>query len=72
MERVRNAAGPMLQSLSLFDIYQGKGIDSEKKSLALGLTLQDFSRTLTDAETDLLIQKVLQELREGFGATLRE
>lgn len=72
VERVRAAAGPMLQSLSLFDIYQGKGIDSGKKSLALGLTLQDFSRTLTDAETDLLIQKVLQELREGFGATLRE
>lgn len=69
---IRAAAGPGLQSLSLFDIYQGKGIDSGKKSLALGLTFQDFSRTLTDAETDLLIQKVLQELREGFGATLRE
>lgn len=66
------AAGASLQSLSLFDIYQGKGIDSGKKSLALGLTFQDFSRTLTDAETDSLIQKVLQELRIGFGATLRE
>jgi phenylalanyl-tRNA synthetase beta chain len=69
---IRAAAGSALQSLTLFDIYQGKGIDSGKKSLAVGLTFQDFSRTLTDAETDLLIQKVLQELRVGFGATLRD
>lgn len=68
----RAAAGTQLQGLSLFDIYQGKGVDSGKKSLALGLTLQDFSRTLTEAEIGLLIQSVLQALKDGLGVTLRE
>jgi phenylalanyl-tRNA synthetase beta chain len=69
---VRAAAGAKLQGLRLYDIYQGKGVDSGKKSLALGLTLQDFSRTLTDAEIGLLIQGVLQALKDGLGVTLRE
>lgn len=72
LARVGKAAGPYLQGLSLFDIYRGKGVDSGKKSLALGLTFQDFSRTLTDAEIEHSIQGVLRELREGLGATLRE
>lgn len=69
---VREAAGAPLQGLSLFDIYQGKGVDSGKKSLALGLTFQDFSRTLTDAEIEQLVQGVLRALGERLGATLRE
>lgn len=68
----REAGGKQLQGLSLFDIYQGKGVDSGKKSLALGLTLQDFSRTLTEAEIGLLMQSVLQALKDRLGVTLRE
>ncbi|MBK8163217.1 MAG: phenylalanine--tRNA ligase subunit beta [Gammaproteobacteria bacterium] len=69
---VREAAGTLLQGLHLFDIYRGKGVDSGKKSVALGLTLQDFSRTLTDVEVDALIEGVLKQLHLKFQATLRE
>lgn len=69
---VRDVAGRLLRDLELFDVYRGKGIDSGKKSLGLGLTLQDFSRTLRDDEIDALITTILQELNKKFGATLRE
>jgi phenylalanyl-tRNA synthetase beta chain len=69
---IRTAAGDLLQGLHLFDIYRGKGVDSGKKSIALGLTLQDFSRTLTDVEVDALIEGVLKQLHSKLQATLRE
>lgn len=68
----REAAGGLLQGLHLFDIYRGKGVDSGKKSVALGLTLQDFSRTLTDVEVDALMEGVLKQLQIKLQATLRE
>jgi phenylalanyl-tRNA synthetase beta chain len=68
----REAAGDLLQGLHLFDIYRGKGVDSGKKSIALGLTLQDFSRTLTDVEVDSLIEHILRQLHIKLQAILRE
>src|SRR5699024_10637924 len=47
---VREAAGPVLRELVLFDRYQGRGVESGFKSLAMGLILQEESRTLTDRE----------------------
>jgi phenylalanyl-tRNA synthetase beta chain len=69
---VRAAAGGWLQELQLFDIFTGKGIDSDQKSVALGLTLQHPSRTLNDSEVDTLIDRVLSELGSRLGAELRE
>lgn len=69
---ITQAAGGLLRDLQLFDLYKGKGIDSGKKSVALGLTLQDSSRTLTDGDVETLVERVLAELREKFGATLRD
>ena len=69
---ITQAAGGLLRDLQLFDLYKGKGIDSGKKSVALGLTLQDSSRTLTDGDVEILVERVLAELREKFGATLRD
>ena len=69
---IREAAGELLGEVRLFDLYKGKGIDSGKKSLALGLTLQDSSRTLTDGDVDLVMERVMTRLRDDFGATLRD
>ncbi len=71
-EVVRQAAGERLQDLLLFDVYQGEGIDSGRKSIALGLILQDYSRTLTDRDVEDTITPVLQALRDELDATLRE
>ncbi len=69
---VREAAGPLLQDLKLFDVYHGKGIDPLGKSLAFGLTWQHPSRTLNDEEVNGFAQSVLASLEERFDATLRK
>ncbi|MEO5702681.1 MAG: phenylalanine--tRNA ligase subunit beta [Gammaproteobacteria bacterium] len=58
--------------LQLFDVYQGKGIDLGRKSIALGLTLQAPSRTLTDHEADAVIDRIVTKLHDELGATLRK
>jgi len=68
---VRQVTGEILRDLTLFDVYEGKGIDPERKSLALGLTFQDSSRTLNENEVNTAIASVLGALAERFGATLR-
>lgn len=68
---VRDAAPAWLTQLQLFDVYRGKGVESGRKSLALGLTFQTLERTLGDAEVDGAIQKILATLEQRFGAKLR-
>jgi phenylalanyl-tRNA synthetase beta chain len=71
-ERVSVAAGSLLKQLSAFDLYQGKGVEIGRKSIALGLILQDLSRTLTDDEADRVVQAVLQDLGSNLDARIRE
>lgn len=71
-ETVRQAAGNLLQGLTVFDLYQGKAIESGLKSIALGLILQDSSRTLTEQDVDGVLVQVQAALNAKFGATLRE
>jgi phenylalanyl-tRNA synthetase beta chain len=71
-ERVSVAAGSLLKQLSAFDVYQGKGVELGRKSIALGLILQDLGRTLTDDDADRVVQAVLQDLRSNLDARIRE
>lgn len=71
MENVRAAAGAYLTDLTLFDVYQGKGIDPNRKSLALGLTFQDQARTLGDEEINTSLGQVIDSLKETYNAELR-
>jgi phenylalanyl-tRNA synthetase beta chain len=71
LDCVEKAAGELLVNLELFDEYRGKGIDSGRKSLALGLTLQDSSRTLKEAEVDAVVSRVIAALQTDLGAQLR-
>jgi phenylalanyl-tRNA synthetase beta chain len=68
---IRRTSKAMLTNLKLFDVYQGKGIDSGRKSLAFSLTLQDQGRTLTDADVDVVVDEILSTLDRELGATLR-
>jgi phenylalanyl-tRNA synthetase beta chain len=68
---VRTAAGPVLKQLVLFDRYQGKGVEPGFKSLAMGLILQEDSRTLTDHEVEALVADVVAALRGDHGAAIR-
>ena len=69
---VRETVGERLQGVTLFDIYRGTGIDSGRKSVALGLIFRDKSRTLTDEETDRAMASVRLRLEHEFGATIRK
>lgn len=69
---VTQAASEFLRDLQLFDVYRGKGVDSGRKSIALGLTLQAPSRTLTDEDVAGIIERVVSTLKQQFGATLRD
>jgi phenylalanyl-tRNA synthetase beta chain len=71
-ERVSVAAASLLQEIRVFDVYQGKGVESGRKSVALGLILQDLSRTLTDEEADRVVAAVRAELRSNLDARIRE
>jgi phenylalanyl-tRNA synthetase beta chain len=68
----REAAGTLLQDVRIFDVYRGQGIDSGRKSVALGLILQDSSRTLTDEDADAAMARVAERLRLDLGATIRD
>ncbi len=68
---VKKAAVPQLVSYYLFDVYAGKGIPDGQKSVALSLILQDFSRTLEDAEINRIVDAVVASLQEEVGAVLR-
>jgi len=74
-EAVRDCVGqvgiPVLKNLELFDIYRGEGIDSGQKSLSIGLTFQDSSRTLTDPEVDQGVERIVTALKANLDAILR-
>jgi phenylalanyl-tRNA synthetase beta chain len=61
----------LVSDVTLFDVYEGKGVEPGKKSLAIAVTLQPKDRTLTDAEIDALAQKLVAEAAKKTGAVLR-
>ncbi|WP_290539081.1 phenylalanine--tRNA ligase subunit beta [Alcanivorax sp.] len=72
VEAVRNACDERLTGVRIFDIYQGDSIGKNRKSLALGLTFQDRSRTLKDQEVNDLVDAVVSQLKQQFNAALRD
>ncbi|HEX4853005.1 phenylalanine--tRNA ligase subunit beta [Arenimonas sp.] len=68
---LRTALGGLLREVRLFDRYVGPGLDSGSKSLAMGLILQDVSRTLTDRDADQAVATALEALARDCGARLR-
>ena len=72
LDCVQKTAGSLLVNLELFDEYRGKGIDSGRKSLALGLTLQHSSRTLNEADVEQVMTEVVSTLGTELGALPRQ
>lgn len=68
---IKEVAGELLKQVDIFDVYKGKGIPQNRKSIALALTLQHSSRTLIDEEVASLMERVLVALNERFNAELR-
>ena len=68
---LRSSGIEALISHRIFDVYEGKGVDADQKSLALGLIFQDFSRTLEDADINSHVENIVQLLEKQTGAVLR-
>jgi phenylalanyl-tRNA synthetase beta chain len=71
-ENVTVSASGLLSELRVFDVYRGPGIETGRKSIALGLILQDSSRTLTDVDADAVVTAVVARLRDVLSATIRD
>ena len=61
----------LITGASVFDVYEGAGIDGAKKSVAIEVTLQPRERTLTDAEIEAVAGKIVAEVGKKTGAVLR-
>ena len=72
MTSIVKRCSALLKDLIVFDVYQGEGIDLNRKSIGLGLTFQKASRTLTDVEVDTAVSKIIDKLRFELNAELRE
>lgn len=72
IEVCRQAAGPQLTDVQLFDVYRGKGVAEGKKSLAISLILQDTTRTLEEEEIAALVGRCVAALQQRFQASLRD
>jgi phenylalanyl-tRNA synthetase beta chain len=70
-QTVRATLVTRLKQLLLFDRYSGKGVEAGRKSLAMGLILQDASRTLTDDDADRCVREAIAALEQTCKAKLR-
>lgn len=66
-----DAAGQYLTSLRLFDVYEGKGVDPKRKSMAISLTFRDQKRTLSDEDVNAAVDAVIKALQDQLNAELR-
>ena len=71
LEDLRTKKPRQVTEIALFDLYQGKGVDSGQKSLAFRVLLQDTQKTMTDAEAEAAIAQLVQILHQKYHAKLR-
>lgn len=71
-QAVAQAVPDLIREVKIFDVYKGPGIEAGLKSIALGLILQETSRTLTDQDADFAMQKAVRKLQLEYGAELRD
>ena len=69
---VTESSHKLIQGVRIFDIYKGAGIEAGRKSVAIGLILQETSRTLTDDDADLAMAAAVKKLEDKFAAVLRD
>ena len=71
VQTIRSAAGPELESVSIFDVYSGTGIGEGRISIAVRLSLRAADRTLTESEVTPMRKSIVEAVESGHDATLR-
>jgi len=72
MECIRTAGGDMLESVELFDVYEGQQVGQGKKSVAFSMAFRSAERTLVDDEVNKRFDRIVRRLGEAFGAQIRQ
>jgi phenylalanyl-tRNA synthetase beta chain len=71
VSEIKNMGGPLLKKVSVFDVYEGEEIADKKRSLGIRMRFQSFERTLTDAEVDLSVEKIIRNLARNLSVEQR-
>lgn len=71
-DKIRKYGGRLLTDISVFDLYEGERIDSNRKSIAYSLTFSDQSRTLSDDEIMEIFNKIIEGIKKEFNAEVRD
>lgn len=72
VDAIRTSSPGLIRDVRIFDVYRGSGIEEGLKSVALGLILQETSRTLTDDDADAVVTAAVQKIKQDFDANLRD
>jgi phenylalanyl-tRNA synthetase beta chain len=72
LDAVATSSPDLIHEVRIFDIYKGENIEAGRKSVAIGLILQETSRTLTDDDADAAMAATVKKLQENFAAVLRD
>ncbi|MEX2403474.1 MAG: phenylalanine--tRNA ligase subunit beta, partial [Balneolales bacterium] len=70
-KKIRQVSGKRLQSVRIFDVFEGGSLEKNQKSIAFRLTFLDESKTLTISDVDPIIQKLVKILNREYSSTLR-
>lgn len=71
LRAVRNAERNLIESVTVFDVYEGKGVPEGNKSLAISVRIQPKDKTLTEPEIEAMVQNIVNNVAKATGATLR-
>jgi phenylalanyl-tRNA synthetase beta chain len=71
LRAAQSAERKLITNVTVFDVYEGAGIDPDKKSIAIAVTLQPREKTMTDEEIDAVAAKIVTEVTRKTGGTLR-
>jgi len=72
VKAVAQSSQELIRGVRIFDVYTGAGIEAGRKSVAIGLILQETSRTLTDDDADRVMAAAVKKLEDKFAAVLRD
>ena len=68
---IKSSAGEYYKHLEIFDVYEGKGVDDLKKSMAISITWQSNKKTLLDSDIDKAVEKIVNSVKRELGGELR-
>ena len=68
---IKDAAGKFLRDIEIFDVYEGKGVEEEKKSIAISVSWQSNTQTLKDADIDSAVEKIVNSMKKELSGELR-